>query len=148
MAASALETLIELSQTRMDDAAKRLGQLLASSQAHEEKLRMLEQYRGEYQNRFRTAVQGGIGPDALRNYSHFLIKLDEAIIEQQRIVEHAQAHVAAGRQSWVDERNRKKAFDTLAVRQQRIVQQREFKAEQRLTDEHSAKLFRRDADEE
>ncbi len=145
---SALETLIELAQGRMDDAAKRLGQLLASSKAHEEKLRLLEQYRSDYQTRFRTAIQNGIGPDAMRNYSGFLGKLDEAIIEQQRIVENAQGRVTAGRQDWVDERNRKKAFDTLAVRQQRILEKREYKAEQRLTDDHSAKLFRRDSDSE
>ncbi len=144
---SALETLIELSQTRMDDAAKELGKALASSNAHEEKLRMLEHYRNEYCSRFRTALQDGIGPDALRNYSDFLARLDEAIREQGRIVEHAQLHVAAGRQAWVDERNRKIAFDTLAMRQQRLAQHRQFKAEQRLTDEHSAKLFRRERDE-
>lgn len=143
-----LNTLIELAQNRMDDAAKRLGQALASNRTHEDKLQLLVEYREEYRARFRTAAQTGIGPDTWRNYSVFLGKLDEAIVEQESMVERGRSQIEQGRQSWVDERNRKKAFDTLALRQQRIVVQKENRAEQRLTDEHSAKLFRPKDDDE
>lgn len=140
--ANALQTLIELAQTRMDDAAKRLGELLASGQAHEQKLDILVQYRAEYHERFRAAAQHGISPDAWRNYSTFLAKLDEAVFEQEQIVARARDQVVAGKQAWVDERNRKKAFDTLASRQHAQVIRKENRAEQRMTDEHSAKMFR------
>ncbi len=139
---NALQTLIELAQSRMDDAAKRLGALLASGQAHEQKLEILVQYREEYHNRFRTAAQTGISPEAWRNYSTFIAKLDEAVFEQEQIVARAREQVMAGKQAWVDERNRKKAFDTLATRQQAVALRKESRAEQRITDEHSAKLFR------
>ncbi|MCL2655959.1 MAG: flagellar export protein FliJ [Betaproteobacteria bacterium] len=144
---SALETLIELSQERMDEAAKKLGEALASSQAQEQKLELLDQYRNEYIGRFRVSIENGIGPDAWSNYSAFLGKLDAAIEEQQLIVQQAQSNVSAGRQLWVDERNRKKAFDTLAVRQEKIAEKRQFKMEQKATDEYSAKLFRRHAEQ-
>ena len=139
---NALQTLIELAQSRMDDAAKRLGALLASGQAHEQKLEILVQYREEYHNRFRAAAQTGISPEAWRNYSTFIAKLDEAVFEQEQIVARAREQVVAGKQAWVDERNRKKAFDTLATRQQAVALRKESRAEQRITDEHSAKLFR------
>lgn len=139
---NALNTLIELAQGRMDDAAKRLGQALASSRAHEERLQLLVEYREEYRARFRSASQNGITPDAWRNFSVFLNRLDEAIIEQENTVERGRAQVAQGRQSWVDERNRKRAFDTLAERQHREQMRKESQMEQRQTDEHSAKLFR------
>lgn len=145
---NALQMLIELTQTRMDDAAKRLGELLANSNAHQERLRLLEQYRFDYDKRFRSALTTGIGPDALRNYSVFLGRLDEAIVEQKRLLDEAQQYVADGRQAWVDQRNRKVAFDTLADRQHQAVLRKENKAEQRLTDEHSAKLFRDKTSEE
>jgi len=139
---NALQTLIELAQNRMDDAAKRLGALLASGQAHEQKLEILVQYREEYHSRFRAAAQTGISPEAWRNYSTFIAKLDEAVFEQEQIVARAREQVVAGKQAWVDERNRKKAFDTLATRQQAVALRKESRAEQRITDEHSAKLFR------
>ena len=139
---NALLMLIELTQTRMDDAARQLGELLANSSAHEERLRLLEQYRLDYDKRFRAALTSGIGPDALRNYSVFLGRLDDAIDEQKRLLNAALEHVVVGRQAWVDQRNRKKAFDTLADRQHQAALKKENKAEQRLTDEHSAKLFR------
>ncbi|MCX9157938.1 flagellar export protein FliJ [Niveibacterium sp. 24ML] len=144
---SALETLIELAQSRMDDAAKRLGELLSSGQAHEQKLAMLVEYREEYHNRFRSAAQSGISPDAWRNYSVFLAKLDEAVFEQEQVVSRARLQVEAGKQAWVDERNRKKAFDTLATRHQAAALRKENRDEQRMTDEHSAKLFRDKSDD-
>lgn len=146
--ANAIQTLIELSQGRMDDAAKRLGRLLASGQAHEQKLQLLIQYREEYRERFRAAAHDGIGPDAWRNYAGFLARLDEAVDEQENIVAHARNQVAAGQRAWVDERNRKKAFDTLAERQQAEVARRAGRAEQLITDEHSAKLFRHNDEDE
>lgn len=138
----ALTTLIDLAKSRMDDAAKRLGELLSASTQHEEKLQLLVTYRDEYRARFRSAAQAGIGPDAWRNYSVFLGKLEEAIAEQEKVVAQARLQVSHGRQAWVDERNRKKAFDTLAERKHQVVLRQELRAEQRLTDEHSAKLFR------
>lgn len=146
--ANAIQTLIELSQSRMDDAAKRLGRLLASEQAHEQKLQLLLQYRDEYRERFRVAAHNGIGPDAWRNYASFLSRLDEAVDEQQHIVANSRNQVVAGQRAWVDERNRKKAFDTLAERQHAEASRRVFKAEQSMTDEHSAKLFRHDDEDE
>ena len=145
---NALQMLIELTQTRRDDAAKRLGELLANSHEQQDSLRLLEQYRFDYDKRFRSALTTGIGPDALRNYSVFLGRLDEAIVEQKRLLDEAQQYVADGRQAWVDQRNRKVAFDTLADRQHQVVLRKENKAEQRLTDEHSAKLFRDKTSEE
>ncbi|WP_341675305.1 flagellar export protein FliJ [Niveibacterium sp. SC-1] len=139
----ALETLIELAKGRMDDAAKKLGGLLASARASDDKLKLLTEYRNEYRERFKSLAANGIGPEAWRNYSTFLGKLEEAIVEQQRLCDRDRAQVAMGQQAWVDERNRKMAFDTLVVRQQKAEIQRQNRSEQKMTDEHSAKLFRR-----
>jgi len=139
----ALQTLIELAQGRMDDAAKRLGGLLASARASDDKLRLLTEYRDEYRARFKNLAANGIGPEAWRNYSTFLGKLEEAIVEQQHLCDRDRAQVAVGQQAWVDERNRKMAFDTLVVRQQKAELLRQNRSEQKLTDEHSAKLYRR-----
>ena len=42
-----LETLLELAQSRADEAAKRLGQLIAAQSEDSRKLELLQQYRAE-----------------------------------------------------------------------------------------------------
>ena len=143
-----LQPLLDMANSRMDDAARKLGELIASDRAVEEKLELLINYRQEYQARFIDAARNGIGPDAWRNYSAFLLKLDEAIAHQQRVASESNRRVEAGQQEWVDQRNRVKAFDTLSNRHQAQQARKEAKQEQRLTDEHAAKQFRDRREEE
>lgn len=143
-----LQTLLDLANSRMDDAARKLGELIASEHAVEEKLALLSEYRKEYHARFVEAARNGIGPDAWRNFSAFLGKLDDAITQQQRLVSDSKQRTEQGQQAWVDERNKVKAFDTLSHRHQSEQARKEAKQEQRLTDEHAAKQFRDRADEE
>ena len=143
-----LQTLLDLANSRMDEAARKLGELIASEQAVEEKLALLVAYRTEYHARFVEAARNGIGPDAWRNFSAFLGKLDDAIAQQQRVVSDSRQRTEQGQQAWVDQRNKVKAFDTLSHRHQSLQARKEAKQEQRLTDEHAAKQFRdRDPEE-
>ncbi len=143
-----LQTLLDLANSRMDDAARKLGELIASEHAVEEKLTLLVDYRKEYQARFVETARNGIGPDAWRNFSAFLGKLDDAIAQQQRLVSDSRQRTEQGQQAWVDQRNKVKAFDTLSHRHQSEQARKEAKQEQRLTDEHAAKQFRDRTDEE
>ena len=143
-----LQTLLDLANNRMDEAARKLGELIASENAVEEKLALLVEYRKEYHARFVEAARNGIGPDAWRNFSAFLGKLDDAISHQQRVVSDSKQRTEQGQQAWVDQRNKVKAFDTLSHRHQSQQARKEAKQEQRLTDEHAAKQFRdRDLEE-
>ena len=137
-----LQPLLDLANNRMDEAARKLGELIASEHAVEEKLALLVDYRKEYHARFVEAVRNGIGPDAWRNFSAFLGKLDDAIAQQQLIVSDSRQRTVQGQQEWVDQRNKVKAFDTLSHRHQSVQARKEAKQEQRLTDEHAAKQFR------
>ena len=143
-----LQPLLDLANNRMDEAARKLGELIASEHAVEEKLALLVDYRKEYHARFVEAVRNGIGPDAWRNFSAFLGKLDEAITQQERAVSVSRQRTEQGQQAWVDQRNKVKAFDTLSHRHQSQQARNEAKQEQRLTDEHAAKQFRDRTEEE
>ncbi|MBS0545793.1 MAG: flagellar export protein FliJ [Proteobacteria bacterium] len=141
-----LQPLLDLAQTRTDDAARKLGELIASERSVEQKLKQLEDYRQEYHERFMQAVRDGIGPDAWRNFTAFIGRLDDAITAQRRIVEQSRQQTAQGQQSWLAQRNRLKAFDTLSQRHQAGVARSEAKQEQKLTDEHAARRSRPDDD--
>jgi len=143
-----LQPLLDLANNRMDEAARKLGELIASEHAVEEKLALLVEYRKEYHARFVEAVRNGIGPDAWRNFSAFLGKLDDAIAQQEKAVSVSRQRTEQGQQAWVDQRNKVKAFDTLSHRHQSLQARKEAKQEQRLTDEHAAKQFRDRTEEE
>lgn len=143
---SPLQPLLELMQSRMDEAARRLGELIASETEGKHKLEMLQSYRAEYQQRFLQAAASGIGPDAWRNYSAFLVKIDEAIAAQHAMVEQSRLRTVQGQQVWMTHRNKVKAIDTLTQRQRTAEQRKEAKQEQRLSDEHAAYRFNRGTD--
>ncbi|MBS0510623.1 MAG: flagellar export protein FliJ [Proteobacteria bacterium] len=141
-----LQPLLDLAQTRTDEAARKLGELIAGERSVEQKLKQLEDYRQEYHERFMQAVRDGIGPEAWRNFTAFIGRLDDAIAVQRGIVEQSRAQTAQGQQSWLAQRNRLKAFDTLSQRHQAGVSRSEAKQEQKLTDEHAARRSRQDDD--
>jgi flagellar FliJ protein len=142
MKAFPLQSLLDLSQVRMDDAARKLGLLLASEQEVGKTLALLEQYREEYEARFRQAAQNGLTRDEWGNYQPFLGRIDEAIAQQRTLVEASRQRTVDGQKEWLDKRNRVKAFDTLSQRHRANEVHSEAKSEQRAQDEHAAKSYR------
>lgn len=134
-----LQTLLDLSQLRMDDAARRLGELLAGEQEAGARVVLLQQYRDEYHQRFVAAASSGIGRDAWSNYQSFLARLDDAIVQAQAMVLQSKQRTAAGQREWVDKRGRVKAFDTLSQRHHSREQSVENRQEQKAQDEHATR---------
>jgi flagellar FliJ protein len=143
-----LQPLLDLSNLRLDEAARMLGALIAGEQEAGQRLDLLTQYRDEYQARFVTAASNGIGPDTWRNYQHFLTRLDQAIDQAQAIVNTSKQRTADGQRNWLDKRGRVKAFDTLAQRHQARLAYAEARQEQKQSDEHSARRYGVIAEEE
>lgn len=144
-----LQPLLDLANNRMNEAARKLGELISGEHECQRKLELLENYRAEYQARFLEAARNGIGPDAWRNFSEFIGRIDEAVAVQRAAVEQSRQATAGGQQAWLDQRNKVKAFDTLSQRHLAEQARREHKDEQRQSDEHAAKSHReRDPDED
>lgn len=144
-----LKPLLDLTQTRMDDAARRLGELIASEQEGTRKLELLQNYRAEYETRFHDAARNGMSPEAWRNYASFLGRIDEAVAIQAAAVERSRRLTIAGQDAWREQRNKVKAFDTLQKRFDAGEARKAAKQEQRASDEYAAKRHRdrNDADE-
>lgn len=137
-----LQTLLDLSNMRMDEAAKKLGALIAGERAAAERLEILSSYREEYSSRFVVAAQSGLRPEEWQNYRHFLDRLDEAIGQARELLNQSQRQTKVGQDEWLDKRGKVKAFDTLAQRHEQRQQYAEMKSEQKLSDEHAARGHR------
>lgn len=142
-----LDTLLELAQSRADEAAKRLARLIAAQTEDSRKLDLLQQYRADYQARFVAHAQNGMRREEWANYQSFLAKLDEAIEQQGRICALAQSRTVAGQRNFVDQRNRHKAIDTLVQRQESERARRAARQDQKSADEHAAKHFKSSLDD-
>jgi flagellar FliJ protein len=143
-----LKSLLDLTQNRRDEAARRLGELIASEQEGTRKLELLQNYRAEYEARFHEAARNGLTPDAWRNFAAFIGRIDEAIALQAAAVERSRSQTVAGQDVWMEQRNKAKAFDTLQKRHEAGEARKAARVEQRMSDEHSAKRYRdRDPDE-
>ncbi len=142
-----LQTLLDLSQLRLDEATRKLGELMTGQQEAQKRVDLLTEYRAEYQTRFVTASQNGLAPSEWQNFRSFLAKLDSAVEQAQLMLDNSRMNTVRGQQAWVEKRGRVKAYDTLADRHRQAGIKRELRSEQKLGDEHSARRYHQTDDD-
>jgi flagellar FliJ protein len=135
-----LQPLVHLAQQRNEAATRKLGQLNQQQQTAQGKLDALQQYRKDYQAKFQEAVQSGMEPTDLRNFQDFINRLDQAIQQQQAVIEKAKVGVQTGRHDLMDATRKMKSFDTLAQRHVETEKKQEAKSDQRLQDEQTGRF--------
>jgi flagellar protein FliJ len=139
-----IQILIDLAQSRTDDATRRLGGLTTQCNQIDTQLLVLVQYRDEYCRRYEASVKNGISATDWRNFQEFLAKLDKAIAQQQQALLHAKNGLEAGQQAWHSARRTLKSYDTLSQRRVRTEREREAKRDQKETDEYASKSIAKD----
>jgi flagellar FliJ protein len=135
----ALQTLLEIAGNQSEKAAASLGALRRHLQEHEDKLRLLLDYRDEYQQRLRRAGERGLDAAGLRNFYDFIERLEQAIGQQQTAVIDARERVQGGQTDWQLKERKFKAFDALAQRGNVAAQRRESYLEQKLQDDFASR---------
>ncbi|UCV15969.1 flagellar export protein FliJ [Quatrionicoccus australiensis] len=136
-----LQPLLEVMQTRTDEATRKLGQLIAAEQNQRSRLQMLEDYRAEYAQRMSEATAQGVTRLVLHNYQHFLVRIDQAIEQQRLTVMDSENSTKAGQEHWKNQNKQLKAIDTLSLRHDARERYKEGKQEQKLQDEFSSRKY-------
>lgn len=134
-----LQPLHDLSRFQLDEAARKLGELITGEQEASQRHSLLVTYREEYQTRFREAAKSGLGPNQWSNYAQFLARIDDAIIQAALSVTLMQQRTLAGQQNWIGKQGRVKAFDTLSARHQARITAQEQRTNQKSSDEYTAR---------
>lgn len=143
-----LQPLLEVMQTRTDEATRKLSKLIAAEQSQRSRLEMLEQYRDEYAQRLRDATMQGVTRFVLLNYQAFLARIDEAIAQQRIAVESSELNTKAGKDHWQEQNKKLKAIDTLSLRHDARMRYQENRQDQKLQDEFSTRKFSTNDDAE
>jgi flagellar FliJ protein len=130
---------LEPVQEVIGDAERRLAQSVVAFDRRvreaEAKLQELERYRLEYERQFTERAGQGISAPGLRDYQAFLARLNEAVKQQQIIVQRAAAERDAERLRWQQAARRAKALDHVVDQWQADERRASDRREQKDSDE-------------
>jgi flagellar protein FliJ len=130
---------LEPVQEVVGDVERRLAQSVANFQRRvreaEAKLQELERYRLEYEQQFNQRAGQGMTAPGLRDYQAFLARLNEAVKQQQALVQRAVAERDAEQVRWQQAAKRAKALDHVVGQWQADERRANDRRDQRDTDE-------------
>ncbi|NLJ63617.1 MAG: flagellar export protein FliJ [Alcaligenaceae bacterium] len=143
MANTSLKSLIDLAENNIEQQTQRLQKLNGERQQADQQLNALRQYREDYSNRLLQASQNGVSMSNYHNFYRFIGTLDQAITQQNSLLEHIDQKIAAQQQQWFAAKQRLNAYQALQDRRDTEQAQHRQRQEQRINDELSAAMHYR-----
>jgi flagellar FliJ protein len=132
---SPLSTLIELAINNVEQAAKNLGRAIRAKDDAEEQLRLLIQYRADYETRLQSNATQGLNVAQYINFQAFIGKMDLAVDGQKKIIQHAEYKVDLAQKHWQDCERKRLSYKTLIDRNAAVEQKKDGRRDQKQTDE-------------
>jgi flagellar protein FliJ len=125
-----LQPAVDQAQRRKKDAMQRLAEHQQKLAHAEEQWEELKRYRRDY-----SMGNGGLSASALLNRQQFVERIDQAIVQQGKLVERLQRSLNAARERWLSANARENALDSVVERLRKQENQREQRLEQAEVDE-------------
>lgn len=137
---TALQTLLQQAEAERDRAQAALRRAEDQAARARQQAQQLHAYRGEYQQRWsgQFARQGTM--EIVHCYQNFALRLDEAVVQQQRQSDAADATTERLRQALLGAEMRVAAVKKLIERRQAEQRRADDRREQRQTDETAQQL--------
>ena len=135
-----LQTLLEREKKRRDEQMAQVRNAVANVEAQQQQADSLIGYRSEYCQKWSTQFQQAAQIEILRSYHGFLARLDQAISQQQSVVEHASRMVDAQRQRLVEREIRVATVERLIKRREAVLAKLADRREQKNLDEMAQRL--------
>ncbi|WP_456415157.1 flagellar export protein FliJ [Thiolapillus sp.] len=135
-----LLTVAKIATDRERNAAREMSHSQTELDIHMARLNELNDYRQQYLQQFQAASKKGLGVVQLQEYQIFLGRLDEAIDQQQKLLEASRISHEERQQLWLSLRGKVKALDKVIHQrqQQQLADQR--RREQNESDDQSCSL--------
>lgn len=141
MANSALSTLIELAENEVENAAKNLGRMIKARDDANEQLNLLNQYRSDYEIRFQSNAQQGLNVTQFTNFQAFIVKLDQAVDGQKKLIQDAEYRIEIAKKNWQECEKKRLSYKTLIDRNAVSELKKENKRDQKQTDERATRAL-------
>jgi len=125
-----LQPAVDQAQRRQKDALQRLADHQQKLAHAEQQLEELQRYRRDY-----SLADGGLTVSALLNRQQFVDRIDQAIVQQAKLIERLQRQLEGARERWLQAHARENALDSVVERLRKQESQREQRLEQAEVDE-------------
>jgi flagellar protein FliJ len=135
-----LNTLLEREQKRRDEQMARVRSAAANVEAQQQQADGLTGYRSEYCRKWSAQFQQAAQIEILRSYHGFLARLDQAISQQESVVEHARRMVDVQRQHLIEREIRVATVERLIKRREALLARIADRREQKNLDELAQRL--------
>ncbi|WP_312168994.1 flagellar export protein FliJ, partial [Atlantibacter hermannii] len=132
---NALNTLKDLAEKEVDDAALRLGEMRRGCQQAQDQLNMLIDYQHEYRNNLNQDMSQGIASTRWQNYQQFIQTLEKAIEQHRQQLMQWNSKVDQALGFWKEKKQRLQAWQTLSDRQSSAALLAENRLDQKRMDE-------------
>ncbi|UQY34350.1 flagella biosynthesis chaperone FliJ [Pseudomonas fulva] len=143
--AARLAPVVDMAEKAEREAALQLGRAQGLLGQAQNKLADLENYLQGYQQQWMSEGQRGVSGQWLMNYQRFLSQLDVAIAQQQQAVNWHRNNLDKVREVWQQRYARLEGLRKLVQRYLDEARLAEDKREQKLLDELSQRIPRRDS---
>lgn len=138
-----LELLVDLTQDQTNKAGQELHKLVAERNGAQQQLEVLQSYRQDYATRLGNTGKNGITASNYHNFTRFLGTLDEAILQQTKVMEHLDYNIDVSKNNWRASQRRLHSYEALQTRHKQQEIAAENRRDQIITDEISAAFSRR-----
>ncbi|MGN6322350.1 MAG: flagellar export protein FliJ [Dyella sp.] len=125
-----LQPAVDQAQRRQKDALQRLADHQQKLAHAEQQLEELQRYRRDY-----SLADGGLTVSALLNRQQFVDRIDQAIVQQAKLIERLQRQLEGARERWLQAHARENALESVVDRLRKQESQREQRLEQAEVDE-------------
>ena len=142
--AARLAPVVDMAESAEKAAAQRLGHFQGQVNLANSKLGDLENFRAEYQSQWVDRGSQGVSGQWLRSYQYFLNQLETAVSQQRQSLVWHENNLNKARETWQQAYARVEGLRKLVQRYADEARQLEDKREQKLMDELSKRLQRRD----
>lgn len=140
---TSMHTLIHVAENEVEQQTDYLQRLNSERNQASEQLSTLQQYRLDYSDRLLQASQSGVTMSNYHNFYRFIGTLDQAITQQNSLLEHLELKITQQQQQWMAAKQRLNAYQTLQNRRDQAQAEHQARLEQRENDELSAAMLYR-----
>jgi len=135
-----LKPVSDIAVAKERDAARHMGQQQRVLAEHENKLMELINYRSEYVGKMVSAGSAGIGAGQMQDYTHFIRRLDEAIVYQKKQIGLAKRQLEVKQREWQAMHTRSEALNKVVHRYKTAEIREQDKRENNESDERAQRV--------
>ncbi|MFO6421865.1 flagellar export protein FliJ [Motilimonas sp. KMU-193] len=135
MSDKALILVLEQHKKHEQQAVQELAQAQQQLVAFRQQFANLQNYRNQYVKQMHEKGASGLYADSYSYYQKFIVKLEEAMLQQQAALPKVMHQVELKKRHWVEMQSKRKAVETLLAKRAHAAQKKADKLEQKMLDE-------------